>query len=248
MEKLPLLLWIYIFLSSGWSIFLGLIMKIIGRSSLIKNFSLHLMRFSRWTQKQIESLALSIMYILIGIIGITLFSIFFQLDLLKYLQIKPEYIIFIFIGIFAQMSVINLLISILTSIFTKIDFTKEIKRIRWINMFAEDLPKGSSAFVALGAAISEELYFRGAFFLIFIIKFPQVGFIFPIIFVTIFFMLQQIMVLETIPQKIAMALGAMVVSSINCLLVLHTKSVLPAVLGHCSFVIFYFRGLGFWRK
>ena len=247
MQQPPFNFFIFLLIAAAYSLFWGRIMFINANRKHTVRLSLFIMRFTRANQRDIHSALLGILYLSTGLLGSLIFSLVFKINILKYFALQNEFIIFIFIGIFAEMSIANMLMSILSSLAQRIDYEKEIKGVNWIKEVFT-LPEYLIPVAPTVGGFFEELFFRGVLLIIMLKFYPSVGPFIAIAVVTVLFGLQQGIQTNSIHQASAMALGALAVSVIGSLLVIHTGSILPAVIAHCSFVIFYFRGMGFLYK
>jgi membrane protease YdiL (CAAX protease family) len=91
----------------------------------------------------------------------------------------------------------------------------------------------------LGAAIFEEVFFRGAVFLVLINKFPQAGTYFPILVCTVLFIVQQVLQTDTLGQGLILLIGSTSVSIVGCIVTLYTGSFLPTLLCHAAYAVFF---------
>ena len=91
----------------------------------------------------------------------------------------------------------------------------------------------------LGAAIFEEVFFRGAVFLVLIKHFPQTGAYLPILVCTVLFVVQQVLQTDTLGQGLILLIGSTSVSIVGCITILFTGSFLPTLLCHAAYACFY---------
>ncbi len=247
MSKPPFNLYIFLLLAAAYSLLWGRIMFINANRNYTARFCLFIMRFSRAKQRDIHSLFLGIIYLLTGLLGSLIFSIIFKINILKYFALQEDFFIFIFVGIFAEMSIANMLMLMLGSLTPHINYQKEISSIKWIKEVFK-LPRFLIPLAPTLGGFFEELFFRGVLLIILLRFYPAIGFLAAIAIVTVLFALQQGIQTNSFPQAGAMALASLAISGIGSLLVIHTGSILPAVIAHCSFIIFYFKGMGFSRE
>lgn len=244
MGKAPVSIFTFLIIATIFTVIWGRIILFNANKKYVLNLTLFIMRYSRAQQRHIHSIILGSFYYLSCIVASAVFSVIFDFNIFKYFLIKQEYIIFIFIGILAEMSVANIIMMTVTSSVKKVDWVEQIKNIPWINSISF-MPEYVGPLVPLLGAFCEEFFFRGILFYILILFYPEVGVILPIAIVTVLFGMQQILNTVTFPQAVTMAIGTFAVSTIGCLLILYTGSFLPALISHESFVIFYFRQMGF---
>lgn len=236
--------WIFLAAVTLFSIIWGRVILFNSDKDYINKLTFFIMRFSRAQKIHIHSLILGMCYFGTFIVGSIIFSVLYRVNVFKYFLIKPEFIPFIFIGIFAEISVSNMVMFVVSSLINKVDWVGEIKEIPWIDAISR-MPEKYGPFVPLLGAFFEEFFYRGVLFLILINVYPQIGLVASIAIPSVLFALQQMLNSQSIPQAITMAIGSISVSIIGCLLFLHTNSFLPALIAHESFVIFYFRQMGF---
>jgi membrane protease YdiL (CAAX protease family) len=93
----------------------------------------------------------------------------------------------------------------------------------------------------LGAAIFEEVFFRGAVFLVLINDFVQTGSYLPILVCTVLFILQQVLQTDTLGQGLILLIGSTSISVVGCITILYTGSLLPTLLCHAAYAFFYLR-------
>jgi hypothetical protein len=238
---------IFLVLATIYSVLWGKVLLFNAQKKHIKKFARFLMRFTRMEYTHLHSAVLGALYLGGGLLGCIIFSIAYGVNILKYFTIKPEYIIYIVIGIIAEMSVSSLIISLVIAFKTDVDWVKQIRTIPWINSISL-MPERIGPIIPTSGAFFEEMFFRGVLFIIMLEVFPQIGVIIPIAVVTVLFAVQQILNTETFHQGAAMAIASLSVSGVGCLLIIYTGSFLPALIAHESFVIFYFSQMGFSYK
>lgn len=238
---------IFLVLATIYSVLWGKVIMFNAQKRYIKSFARFLMQFTRISYTHLHSAILGSLYLGGGLFGCIIFSVAYRVNILKYVAIKPEYIIYILIGIIAEMSVSSLIMSLVMAFKKDVDWVKQIQTIPWINSISL-MPEHIGPIIPTSGAFFEETFFRGVLFIIMLQVFPQVGVVIPIAVVTILFAVQQILNTETFHQGVTMAIASLAVSGVGCLLIIYTGSFLPALIAHESFVIFYFRQMGFSYK
>lgn len=93
----------------------------------------------------------------------------------------------------------------------------------------------------MGAAVIEETFFRGAVFLILIVRFPEIGPYWPIFVCTALFVLQQMLQTDTLGQRVIFLVGSTSVSVVGCFATLYTGSFLPTLVCHAAYAAVYLR-------
>jgi membrane protease YdiL (CAAX protease family) len=210
------------------------------KSLLLRKLVFYLMSFVRMTFPQTHSLVLSLIYFCAGIAGIFVFADMYGLKIWGMLTFNIRFIPLIILGILAEVSLAgfsaNLYLGGLSDKNT--DLWHEVQSIPWISGLMK-LPD-ILMFPAIGIAASlEEFFFRGVLLLVMTKKLffsPWVA----LSLATVFFLLEQLLLLKTHIQIAIISCGCLAISIVGGLLVLYTGSIFPALLCHISFVIFYF--------
>jgi len=101
------------------------------------------------------------------------------------------------------------------------------------------MPRIMGVISPLGAAIFEEVFFRGAVFLVLINNFPQTGAYLPILVCTVLFVVQQVLQTDTLGQGLILLIGSTSISIVGCIATLYTGSFLPTLLCHAAYAFFY---------
>jgi hypothetical protein len=232
---------VFLLFVTSFSILWGKAMPICAKIKVINTFVRYLMRFSRSNFDPIKFYTMVLLYFAVSIIGTIILCISFQFNILPYFSIKSRYIAYIFIGFVAQMSLSSLILIVIASVNTKIDWYGTIRQIPWVKLMS-NLPKFIRPLYPIGGAFCEELYFRGTIFIIHITFFPDLGYILPICIVTGLFIIQQTLNTTSVIQAVVISIGATVISILGCLSILYTESFLPALICHLLFVVFYLGG------
>jgi membrane protease YdiL (CAAX protease family) len=103
------------------------------------------------------------------------------------------------------------------------------------------MPRFMLVLSPLATALLEEVFFRGAVFLILIEKLPQAGAYWAILLCTVVFALHQVIQTDTFGQGAILLIGSTSISVVGCIVTLHTRSFLPTLLCHSAYVVFYLR-------
>lgn len=225
----------------GFTVYWGKAMALCKNSKLVNSFTRFLMRYIRSNFDPIKFYTMMILYAAISLLGTIVLHIAFGFNILRYFPLEPKHIVYIFVGFIAQLSLSSMILLIISAVKTNINWFKVVQDITWVSLMS-NMPKALRPIYPLLGASFEEIFFRGTVFVIHITYFPEMGIVWPIILVTGLFVLQQVLNIETIIQGIVISVGAVVISVVGCLLILHTKSFLPALICHLLFVIFYLGG------
>ncbi|HZG59415.1 MAG TPA: CPBP family glutamic-type intramembrane protease [Anoxybacillus sp.] len=224
-----------------FTVYWGKAMTLCKNSKFINSFTRFLMRYSRSQFDPIKFYTMMVLYAVISLMGTIILHVAFGFNIFRYLPMEVKYIVYIFIDFVAQLSLSSMILFIISAVKTNINWFKVIQEITWVNLMS-NMPKALRPIYPLLGASFEEIFFRGTVFMIHITYFPEMGIILPIILVTGFFVLQQMLNTETTIQGVVISIGAIVISVIGCLLILYTGSFLPSLICHLLFVIFYLGG------
>lgn len=207
------------------------------RSRRIRVWSMYLMGKFRLTQPQAQSLLLTAVYYLPGILGSLVFAGIYRLPLGELFSWQWSFIPITILGIIAEISLANLLVGFYVG-YTRINPFPEVQNIPWIGGLAV-FPTGVMMGLLVASAFIEELFFRGVVLLI-LVNQLQITPFWALAFVTALFIIEQALQLKTAVQKAIISCSCLSISLIGCLLVLGTGSIVPAALSHMSFVVFFF--------
>lgn len=198
-----------------------------------------LMNIIPWTFDEIRASLIGMVYYFVPLVFTLSLCIFFKFNLLKFFTIKLEFVPYILITIIGQLGVISMLSGSLTLVSSKVNWASEIGNISWISSI-KSRNKLVAPFVPILGAFFEEVFFRGVVFLLVYNVFPEFGIIPPLILSILLFSLQQILFTENKNQAISMAFGSFGVATVACISIAYTASILPCVLAHQLFLVFYF--------
>lgn len=234
--------WIlFIIISTVYTIAWGRVLWFFAeKSKLLTRFIFYLMTFSRMPFPQIQSIILSLIYFSFGIFGALVFAGIYDLNIFDLFTINRHILFLIFPGIIAEISLTGLLVGIyLETLHDKrVDPQAEIRSIPWIEGIGRLPGLLVPPFLATSAFL-EEFFFRGILLLILVKKLPVSPWL-ALAWITILFILEQLLQLRTRTQAAILGLGSFAISLVGGLLVLYTGSIIPAGLSHASFVVFFF--------
>lgn len=221
------------------SVLFGRILFWIDKQRWVTSFTRKLMSRLDWNYEEIRASIVGCFYYLAPLIAIIILCIIFRFPLYRYMSIDMSYIAYIPITICGELSVVTMMSGCLTLISDRINWTKEIGNISWISSIQKRNPKVAVIAPMLGALV-EELFFRGICFLMIYSLFTEIGYIWPMIISTILFTLEQVLFTNNRKQGLSMVLGSIAIGIVGSISVIYTKSLLPSLLAHESFLIFYF--------
>lgn len=235
MYKLAVLILVFL----GMSFVMGRLLFWIDNTKFINNTSRKLMDVIPWDYGEIKASVVGVFYYITPAVFMAAVSIPIGYNIFPYFLIKIEYLPYILITILGELSMITMLSGCLTLFSEKVNWQSEIGNISWIQSIQNRNP-AVVPFVPLIAAFFEETFFRGTIFMILYLEFPETGPVFPIIVTAALFSFEQVLFTGNKSQGLSMILGSVGISVVACLSILYTGSILPCVLAHQFFLVFYF--------
>ena len=91
------------------------------------------------------------------------------------------------------------------------------------------------------AALFEELFFRCIIFFVLLKRFDWIPLPVMMMIVAALFIIEQVVCTQKVKQAVAMAVGALAISFAGCLMIVITNSIIPAIICHEMYVIFYLK-------
>jgi membrane protease YdiL (CAAX protease family) len=224
---------ITLFLSGYWA-------KILfSKRTRLGNFlTLYLVTILRLTEREAYALLMSFTYYAYGIAVSLILLFWFQIDIAPMFAIDREIAVMILLGAMAQLSTIRLFTSLYAVTHLNVNIVREIREVSWIDGISR-CPSWFTPFSPLGGAFVEEFFFRGALLAVFVQKMSIPPYL-SLLIITICFLFEQLSFLETSVQKTVIGIASVIISVLGGVLVFYTGSLLPAMVAHASFVMFYF--------
>jgi membrane protease YdiL (CAAX protease family) len=188
---------------------------------------------------EVRALALGAIYYTLGLLASLLLALAFRLPVSSLISFKVSHIPLSLLGIVAEISLSNLLIDLsvrLTSTAGPERFA-EIREIPWMKGLYQ-LPPAVVPLAAAGGGVVEEIFFRGVVLRIMSDRLSVA----PMIAIAIagtLFVFQQLVQVRTAFQAMVIGSSCVAISVAGGLLVALTGSILPAVISHGSFVLFF---------
>ena len=235
----PLGLILFLIIVTIVSIFWGRINRI-GYSKFITTIVRFIMKYSKMNAEMIRSYLVWSIYMFLGLTAAIALLLLYKVSLLRYLTLDPRYFVLVPLAFIAQNSLTGLMMDLLIVARPTMNLFLELTSIPWVK-YSLMMPGVMRVISPLGAAIFEELFFRGAVFLVMINKFPQTGPYWPILVCTVLFVAQQVLQTDTSGQGLIMLIGSTSISVVGCIATLYTRSFLPTLLCHAAYAVFYFQ-------
>ena len=212
----------------------------IGFSNFITAIVHIIMKYSQMNADLVRSYVVWSIYMLVGLFMSVAILVAYRVNLLRLLTLEPKYLMVVPLAFIAQNALTGLMMQILilakgTNVFV------EVTRIPWVS-YTLMMPGVMRVGSPLGAAICEEVFFRGAVFVVLIADFPQAGLYLPIVVCTVLFVMQQVLQTDTFGQAIILLIGSVSISTIGCITILYTGSFLPTLICHAAYAFFLIFG------
>jgi len=209
------------------------------RSPLVRRLVFFLMGYTHRQFSQISAVLLSSMYYLVGLFAGLGLAIALQLPVPSLFPFGISYVALSLIGIVGEISLANLLIDLATKItgMAGPERFAEMNEVPWIRGL-QQLPPALVPVAAATGGVVEELFFRGV---ILRCLTDRLG-VAPPIAIAIAGMLfigQQLLQVRTAFQALVIGGGCIAIALVGGCLVVITGSVVPALIAHASFVLFF---------
>jgi len=209
-----------------------------GYSNFITSIVHFIMKYSRMNTELIRSYLMWSIYMLVGLVAATALFLTYHVNFLRFFTLDPGYFTLVPLAFIAQNALTGLMMQVLIVARPMLNIFWELTTILWVR-YTLMMPGLMRVMAPLGASIFEEVFFRGAVFLVLINHFPQTGVWFPILVCTVLFAVQQVLQTDTFGQGLILAIGSTSVSVVGCIVTLYTRSFLPTLLCHAAYAVFY---------
>jgi membrane protease YdiL (CAAX protease family) len=209
------------------------------QSSVLRRWVFSAMGRSHRSGGEIRALLLSAIYYSLGLLAALLFALAFRLPLTAIAGFRAEDMGLIVFGVVGEISLASLLVDLGVRVggAHKPERFAELKEIPWMKGL-QQLPANTVPIAAAIAGAVEELFFRGILLGILTMRF-SVAPLMAVAIVGALFCLEQLIQVRTWFQAMVIGSGCVAISLVGGLLVLARGNVVPAVLCHASFVIFF---------
>jgi membrane protease YdiL (CAAX protease family) len=209
------------------------------RSQAFRRWVLVVLGYTRRTSGEVRSLLLSSIYCLLGLLFALSFAAAFRLRPSEVVSFSPAHLGLAVLGILGEVSLANLFVGLgrqLPALSGPERFA-ELGEIPWMKGLRE-LPPAVVPMLAAFSGMVEETLFRGVLLLILTGRLGVAPWAAVAITGTLF-CAEQLLQVRTPFQALVIGGGCAAISLVGGLLVVLTGSVVPAVLCHGSFVVFF---------
>lgn len=233
---------IFLSIASLFSVFWGKSVDGLAKSKLVKKFSLFLMNYFRAPLDKIKFFVIWFSYILISFAGSVICCSIYGVNLFKFLFSGnvSDTILYTFIGFIFQFEISSVLLLIFSILKSDTNWYRIISEINWVKV-SFNLPRKIRILYPTSAALFEELFFRCSVFLVLLTKFDWIPLPISMLIVAALFIIEQVVCTQKVKQAIAMSAGSLAISLAGCLMIVITGSIIPAIICHEMYVIFYLK-------
>ena len=223
-----------------WAVIMGRILFWIDKSRLMDHAAGKLMDIFPWQYEELKASLIGIWYYITPLLFIIASCFVYDFPIWNYFRISFDDLFLIPITMCAEISIITLLSGSLTLLSETVDWSQDIGNISWIQSIHKR-NRRIAPFVPILGAFVEELFFRGTIFLILYINYYEIlGFWGATAVSAILFAVEQALFTDKKSQCLSMLLGSIGISLVACTSVAYTESILPCLLAHECFLVFYF--------
>lgn len=222
----------------------GKIIFVVANTKIFHVFVRRVMNYSCLSKIEIENSLLGVVYYIYPLCTIVIMSLIFRYPIYEWLFIKFHDVFYIFIAIMAFISVMSCVSGLPTIFSPKTDWVSVISNTSWI--VSINTRKNSLKFIALVlGALCEELFFRGLCFGLLYYLFPKNFIWISLGFSSLLFGIQQSLFASQKHGKFIFMIASIALGLMAGCFMLYTNSILPSLVAHEFFVIFYFTRFDF---
>jgi membrane protease YdiL (CAAX protease family) len=209
------------------------------RSRAFRRCVLFTLGFTRRTSAEVAALALSAAYYALGLLAALSFASAFQLKVSVLVSWSAAHLGLAVLGVVGEISLASLLVALCCWALGQRGSERlaEVREIPWMKGIRELPPAAVPVAAALGGLV-EEVLFRGVLLRILTDRL-HVDPWWAVAIAGALFCLEQLVQVQTAFQAMVIASSCVAISLVGGLLVVLTGSVVPAVLSHASFVVFF---------
>lgn len=207
------------------------------RSAAFQRVVLGVLGFTRRPASEVRSALLSAVYCAAGLLVAALFAALWHVPVGRLLAPAAEQVPLVVLGIVAEVALASLLVMLwCAATGAGRERFAELAEVPWMAGLRA-LPGAAAPAAGAVAGVVEELFFRGVLLAALLARGVA-----PWVAVTLagaLFVIQQLVQVRTGFQAAVIGAGCMAISGVGGLLVLASGSVLPAVVCHVAFVVFF---------
>ena len=233
---------IFLIAATLFSAVWGRSVEVLAKSRTVNKLSLRMMSHCRAPQDKIRFYIIWLSYLLEGLLGIVLGSVIYginPIDMLIPIHISDTSL-FTLAGFILQLEVSSVLLLVCSLLKSDVNWYRVISEINWVKV-SFNLPRKIRMLYPTSAALFEELFFRCIIFFVLLKRFDWIPLPVMMMIVAALFIIEQVVCTQKVKQAVAMAVGALAISFAGCLMIVITNSIIPAIICHEMYVIFYLK-------
>ncbi|MBO4471193.1 MAG: CPBP family intramembrane metalloprotease [Clostridia bacterium] len=223
-----------------FSAFWGLSVEKMASGRIVSRLALRLMGFIRAPLDKIRFFVIWFAYILIGLLGTAACCVIFGISFCPSLFFGWDTLLFTVAGFILQLEISSVILLICSVFKSDTNWYRIISEINWVKV-SFNLPRKIRVLYPTSSALFEELFFRCSVFLVLVTHFNWVPLPVSMLIVTFLFIIEQVVCTQKFKQAVAISAGAVAISLAGCLMIAVTGSILPAIICHELYVVFYLK-------
>lgn len=233
---------VFLFAACSFSVIWGKSVDGLAKSKIVTKLALRLMNYFRAPLDKIKFFVIWFSYIFISLSGTITCCIVYNINLLDFLfsDNVGDILLYAFIGFVFQFEISSVLLLIFSLLKSDTNWYKIVSEINWVKV-SFNLPRKIRVLYPTSAALFEELFFRCSIFLVLLLRYDWVPLPISMLIVAALFIVEQVVCTQKFKQAIAMSAGSLAISLAGCLMIVITGSIIPAIICHEMYVIFYMK-------
>jgi len=233
---------VFLVIAALYSAFWGRSVEALANSKIVNKISMHLMGHCRAPQDKIRFYIIWFCYLFVGLLGIVLGRLIYGVNPLEYLAPINihDAIFYTFAGFLLQLEVSSVFLLVCSLLKSDVNWYRIISEINWVKV-SYNLPRRIRMLYPTSSALFEELFFRCIIYFVLLNRFAWLPLPVMMLIVAVMFIIEQVVCTQTLKQAVAMAGGALAISFVGCLMIVITNSIVPAIVCHEMYVIFYLK-------
>ena len=233
---------VFLFAACSFSVIWGKSVDGLAKSKIVTKLALRLMNYFRAPLDKIKFFVIWFSYIFISLSGTITCCIVYNINLLDFLfsDNVGDILLYAFIGFVFQFEISSVLLLIFSLLKSDTNWYKIVSEINWVKV-SFNLPRKIRVLYPSSAALFEELFFRCSIFLVLLLRYDWVPLPISMLIVAALFIVEQVVCTQKFKQAIAMSAGSLAISLAGCLMIVITGSIIPAIICHEMYVIFYMK-------
>lgn len=226
------------------TIIYGTIVSFISKRKSFSKVVRKLMNYSNLSKDELANSLLGLVYYLFPLILIITICSIFRYPIYKLFVLDMKYWVYILVSIIAFISLMSCISGLAEIFFPKTNWINVISNVSWIVSVNSRKPILKFFALVLGA-LFEEVFFRGVCFAMVYAIFPQYPAWIPLVISSLLFGIQQSLFVKNKKGIFIFMLSGFAAGLLGGSLIMYTNSILPSLIAHEFFVLFYFTQFDF---